>query len=382
MKRFTLTLAFIFVCVISVFAQNNGGDKSFEMFQGATVYEDGMMQILAGLRDLIWGEGSEFVDDAKALSAIFMIIFFAIKSYEMMSGDKPLEIMPLLRPFSLAMIILWWNVFVRVIAFPCQLVENQSKDKWKIAQTGADNLRVKRAMLMKEMADSLYNFQARSTVAEKESDTWYNQAWDQVSSTVKRGISTVVAPILELKQRLQISVQLLLTQLLEIVAVWILRIATYCVLFIQVLYSSILVLLGPFAVAVSILPAFRDSFTTWIARFISVNLYAAIAYLIMWLSAFMQQYAMNAEISRYEGILHGGVSANKMAELAVFASNGILSFGTVIITFIIGAIAMFTVPSISTWIVSTSGITSAASTFGRQASLVTSAGKKAVGSFF
>ena len=383
MKKFTLTLLIIIICGLTAFAQDStGNNKAFDMFQGAEVYEDGMMQMLTGLRDQIWGQGVDFVNDAKALSAIFMIIFFAIRSYEMMVGDKQMEIMPLLRPFGLSMIILWWNVFVRMVAFPCELVENQAKDKWQTAQVEADNLRVKRAELMKEMADSLYNFQAQTSVAEKESDTWYGQAWDQVTSTVKQGISTVVRPILELKQRLQISLQLLLTQLLELIAVWILRIATYFVFFIQVFYSSLLVLLGPFAIAVSILPAFRDSFTTWVARFISVNLYGAIAYLIMWLSAYIQQYAMTVEISRYQGILHGSGTANKMAELAIFASNGILSFGTVIVTFLIGAIAMFTVPSISTWVVSTSGISSAASTFGRQASVASKVVTKTVTGVF
>jgi hypothetical protein len=59
-----------------------------------------------------------------------------------------------------------------------------------------------------------------------------------------------------------------------------------------------------------------------------------------------------------------------------------LSFGTVIIVFLIGAICMFTVPSISTWIISTSGITSASSSFGRGAATVTGLARKASGSFF
>jgi hypothetical protein len=169
---------------------------------------------------------------------------------------------------------------------------------------------------------------------------------------------------------------------LELIAVWVLRIATYFVFFLQIIYSSVLVILGPFAVAVSILPAFRDSFSTWVARFISVNLYGTIAYLIMWLSAYIQQYSLNVEISRYQGILHGSATTNKMAEVAVFASNGILSFGTVIISFLIGAIAMFTVPSISTWIVSSSGASSAVSTFGRNAGVVTSVLRKTVSGGF
>jgi hypothetical protein len=67
--------------------------------------------------------------------------------------------------------------------------------------------------------------------------------------------------------------------------------------------------------------------------------------------------------------------------MAAFAANGILSFGTVIIVFVIGAICMFTVPSISTWIISTSGITSATSTAGRSAATVYAVGRRVAGSF-
>ena len=73
-----------------------------------------------------------------------------------------------------------------------------------------------------------------------------------------------------------------------------------------------------------------------------------------------------------------GLNAN-IEKMAVFAGNGLLSFGTVIIVFLIGAICMFTVPSISTWIISTSGISSASSTFGRSAGTVYSSVKKVAG---
>jgi hypothetical protein len=87
-----------------------GYKKSLEFLQGNGVYEEGVMVFLTGLKDSIWTHFGLFITDAKALSAIFMIIFFAIKSYEMMSGDKRMEIMPLLRPFGLVMVIrqTWW----------------------------------------------------------------------------------------------------------------------------------------------------------------------------------------------------------------------------------------------------------------------------------
>ena len=83
-----------------------------------------------------------------------------------------------------------------------------------------------------------------------------------------------------------------------------------------------------------------------------------------------------------EDFAHVARASHKIAHAAMkaFAANGILSFGTVIIVFVIGAICMFTVPSISTWIISTSGISSAASNFGRGATTMASA-TRIVGSF-
>jgi hypothetical protein len=383
---------FICLCLLSFsgFAQTTdppapidtaSSNKTLEFLQGDGVYENGVMVFLQQLRSSIWTHFGLFIDDAKALAAIFMIIFFAIKSYEMMVGDKKLEIMPLLRPFGLAMVILWWGVFVQVIAFPTDNVEAQTNQMYSSEQVNVDNLRLERSNLMLAVANSLYTYQAQADVAEKESDTWYGQAWDAVTSTVKEGISSIVSPLIEMKNRLTVGMQLLFTQLLELIGIWILRIAVYIIFMLQIIYSSILVILGPFAVAVSVLPAFRDSFSTWIARFVSVNLYSGIAYLIMYLCGLMQEYALTSEISKYQELVGKDGTAANMQKLAWFASNGILSFGTVIIVFLIGAICMFTVPSISTWIISTSGVTSATSTAGRSAGMVVATARRVAGSF-
>jgi hypothetical protein len=340
--------------------------NTFNYLQGNGVYEDGMMHFLQAMKATIWTHYDAFIADAQALSAIFMIIFFSIKAYEMMSGDKQLEIMPLLRPFALVMVILWWSSFTQVIAYPTDVVENKTEAMFDGSQTTVNDLRMQRAQLMVTVGDSLMSMQAQTETASTEASTWYEKAWDSVTSAVKSGFSAIWNPIIELRNRLQVGMQLLVTSLLETLAIWILRTCVYIIFVVQIIFSTILIILGPFAVAVSILPAFRDSFTTWVARFISVNLYSGIAYLVMYIASLFQQYALEAEITRYQTLLTP--SGNTTQALAMFASNGVLSFGMVIVTFLIGGLSMLTVPSISTWIVSTSGITSAASTMGRGAS--------------
>src|SRR3978361_2244328 len=119
MRKKLLLIVLLSFSVSGVFAQATATDnsKTLEYLQGDGVYEQGVMVFLKGLKDSIWTHFDLFITDAKALAAIFMIIFFAIKSYEMMVGDKQLEIMPLTRPFDLAMVILGWGGCVTMITF-------------------------------------------------------------------------------------------------------------------------------------------------------------------------------------------------------------------------------------------------------------------------
>lgn len=350
---------------------------TFNFLQGNGVYEEGMMHFLKNMKETIWTHYDAFLIDAQALCAIFMLIFFAIKSYDMISGDKRLQIMPLLRPFGLVMVILWWPAFTRVVAFPGELIQNRTEALFDGSQVEINNLRMERAKLMVDVADELFKLQASTEVAKIEADTWYENAWESVKSSVKEGFSEVWNPVVEMRNRLQVSLQLLASSLLETLAIWILRISVYVIFIVQIIFSTILIILGPFSVAASILPAFQRSFTEWIARFVSVSLYSGIAYLVMYVASLFQHYALQAEISRYTELLSS--DEHSIEKLSWFAANGVLSFGIVIITFIIGALTMFTVPSISTWIVSTSGVSSAASAMGSGASRMSHVATAAIG---
>lgn len=343
--------------------------------QGNGVYEEGMMHFLKQMKNTIWTHYDAFIADAQALCAIFMLIFFAIKIYEMMAGDKQLEIMPLLRPFGLVMVILWWPTFTRVIAYPTDVVASKTEAMFDGSQTEINNLRIQRAKLMVDLSDQLLKVQAETETAKTEADTWYGKAWESVKSSVKEGFAEVWNPIVEMRNRMQIGFQLLVTSVFETLAIWLLRICVYIIFIVQIIFSTVLIILGPFSIAASILPAFRDSFSTWIARFVSVNLYSGIAYLVMYISSLFQHYALEAEITRYQAIVE--TAGPNLEKLTVFAGNGLFSFGIVICTYVIGALTMLTVPSISTWIISTSGISSAASTMGRGASNMSRMIKKA-----
>lgn len=361
------------------FAQvtNGGYQKTLEFLQGNGVVDEGPMVFLEKLRHAILPIFDIFIADAQALAAVFMIIFFAVKSYEMMSGDKNLEVMPLLRPFGLLMIIFYWGTFTQIVAYPTEIIAEKAQDKLKDEQQKVNHLRNERIEYVVAVKQYLISAQVDAMIATDEAKGVAESKgfWSSLGGKFK---DYVLSPIYEYSIRFELTLKMFVAQLLELMALWVFRTAVFILFMIQIIYASILAVLGPFAVAASILPAFRDSLTTWIARFISVNLYIGIGYIVMMLCAVFQHYAMEVEISRYQELMGPGGTNPNEAALAVYATEGVLSFGTLIITYLTGAVCILTVPSISTWIISTSGISSAVSTMGRSGGQGAAAARRAI----
>ena len=376
MKNKNKLLSLLMLVMIAIpllnFAQTQPPEEyknAVDWAQGGNILEDWFMKaFLQGWKAKVWEEYGTFIDMARAIGGCLAIIYFAIKSYEMMTGDKKLEIMPLLRPFGLCMIIINWKVFITIIAFPTDLIANAMASKQETQQAKVNNLRYIRSQYQYAMIQELYEKSAETKIAGETAKKFWDDPVGAIGSEIKETAMSVARPILAMKEKFEIGIQLALTQGLELLALWILRIAVYVVFAIQIIYTGILIMLGPFSVALSIHPMFKDSLSTWISRFISVNLYLGIAFIVMFVGGVLQEFAMMSEIKKYAEVVgqNGGVvDASKFMYLKM---NGIMSFGVVIISFLISAITMFTVPTISTWIVSTSGATSAVSTMGRAGS--------------
>jgi len=345
--------------------------KALDWAQGGKLFDDWFMDaFLSGWKDIIWSEFDTFIDLARVIAGFMTLLFFAGRAYEMMTGEKKWEILPLMRPFALTMIILYWGPFVQLVSFPTDILASAMWEKQELQQEEVNNLRYIRAEYQYAMVDQLYNYSAQTELAAEQSKSFLEDPLGTMGRSIKEGVEAVVAPVLELKQKLQLGIQLAMSQGLEALALVILRVAVYTIFAVQIIYTGIMIMLGPFSVAMSILPTFRESFSTWLARFISVNLYLTIALIIMFVGGIFQEFAMQSEIDRYAEIVTRDGTLISMEKLMFLKLIGLLSFGTVIITFLMTAICMTTVPSISTWIVSTGGASSAISTMGRSAPLI------------
>lgn len=348
-------------------------DKAIEFMEGGNVLQDWFMEVfLNGYRDVLLQNWNAFTDIAVALGGCFALLYFSLKAYELMTGDKEFQILPLLRPFALLMIIINWGAFISIIDVPMKLMAQTAAEDYYDSLQETKNLRVTRASYQKQLAETLFTEAAENEIAAETAKRSFFD--DPIGVTKDAAIDTMVKPIMELKQKLTISLQHMLTQLLELLALWILRIMVYLMFCLQIIYTAVLVLLGPISVAFSITPMFKEAFKSWLSRYISVQFYLVIAFLVLNIGNALQRIAMTAEIDRYKELVTQDGTVVSLEKIMWVQANGVLSFGFVIVSFLVSAIAILSVPKVSTWIITTSGTSGVFSGAGRAAQVAATKG--------
>ena len=151
--------------------------------------------------------------------------------------------------------------------------------------------------------------------------------------------------------------QSMLNELINTLALIILRTCTYFIFFIQKIWIYVLITLGPIAVGMSLIPGFENSLNSWVAKFINVCLYTFIAYTIINIGQqlIIAGYTMEAErmneIIKDEGT---DLSLQKLANfIGKFGFFSTVMFSTV--AYLVTAIGVLMTPSIADAIVSAGG---------------------------
>lgn len=313
------------------------------------IIDQHMLDLFQGLFAAITDHLSIYLNDAQAVTAIFMLMYFGIKAYGMMVADEPLQIMPLLRPFGLAMVIIFWAEFVGLINYPMEYISIKSQGMFRDRITQVDAASQERMLLIDEVAKRLIETSAEVEQVKDGStdEDWYETLgidFDALFDQMKGYFIIIMSKI-----------KFFIMQVVEFMVITCFQVCSYFIFFLQIIFGAILVLLGPFAFAFSVLPGFKDAYIHWVGRYIAVSLYSTIGYIVMSLSMVIVQYGIERETELLQYIL------NNEAAFILYVSQNDGGANFFIVSLLLGAFVMLTIPAISTWIISTSGVTHAIS---------------------
>lgn len=313
------------------------------------IIDDEILELFDGLFTMMLNDSTFFVADAQILACLFTFLYMGIIGYGMMSGDKRLEIMPILRPFAIGLVIIFWVPFINVISAPLIGLEDKARGRFQSQNTEIQILAEQRYQLIDSVANAMVDVQVELEEGGEEVDDSYFSGVLDIGSTIFNQAKSW-------QLKIQNRMKQLLREMIEFVCLAIFQVAVYGVLFIKVIFLFILAVLGPFAFAFSILPGYRDAYISWISRYISVFLYGTIAYLVIWMSLRFVKLALDIEIEALRELLNPSNGADRdMVIMAYMTGSGGWDIAIYIVSLLVGAFCILCVPVIATWIIPTSG---------------------------
>lgn len=331
------------------------------------ILDNAVFELFRQLEGYLRGDSRFFVQDAQAIAAISMLLYFGIKGFGLLSGDEKWEIMPLLRPFALTLVIIFWTQFVNLIEYPFQVFEARTEALYDDGNEEVSLLMIERNQLITEYAKKLTEVSQDVEDADAEES-------DGIMGMIGVDIDDLIQEAKSLYLIVLTKIRYVIEQMINFIVLAFFQVCTYIVFFLQMFFKHVLIILGPLAFALSIIPAFKDSYTTWIGRFISVALYSTIARIVLITAMTFVKYALNFEIQMYERLM---ADENAFILYATTSNSISTSF---IVALLTGAIAMLTIPVVSTWIVNTSGVGQAVGKMAKGGmSVVTGAAKAGTG---
>ncbi len=322
-------------------AQGNLWDLHVDQTEVGSFLSEHVIKLNNKLKTVGISSADTLMGVAKALGAIFALIVAAQKAYKMMTLDGKFEVLEIMRPVLFALVIANSGYIVQAVTAPGEALEAHFQSVYKEKCVTVNNLREQRS----SFAGAFRNMISEKTNAAEEVEKSFVEnaidgavdLWNKVTN-----IGTTVESLLFAKIFGWVD------EILVFIGEIFFQIAVYFIFFIRALFLTVLTLFGPIQLACSILPAWKDTWATWIGRLVSVSLYGAMAYLVMIYSLYLLQFAYEVDCAKIQAITTGAVGGG-ITTLWDYVTGLLSSSCMVFIAYLCGTLAMSTVPEMASW---------------------------------
>ncbi|GEM53015.1 plasmid transfer protein [Empedobacter brevis NBRC 14943 = ATCC 43319] len=352
----------LFCCILAIllpvigFAQTDADYNNLLQFlKGDGAFEKWFMEVFTKLDNKVQDEavGSALV--GRAIGGLGALMYLGYMGWQMAAGDREWEITPMLKPILIGFTLVYWSGFVNLIQAPFEAIAEPGIAIFSDIESEVNDLRVQRFKKQQQLLDAVIKLKAEedakqdviNNTGKDADDSWFD---------ISEGLDKLIQPIKEWQIRMQFQMQKLVAELIEFVCLSILRVCVYLIFFIQKIWAYILIILGPIAVGMSLVPGFENSLYSWVSKFININLYTFVAYTIINIGQQLIASGYMMEIERYDTLLTNGTISNLDA-LLVYVSNSGMIYNQLFtcVAYIVTGIGVLMTPTIADTIVTAGG---------------------------
>ena len=338
------------------FAQTDSDYSNLLQFlKGDGAFEKWFMEVFTKLDNSVQdsAQGSALV--GRAIGGLGALMYLGYMGWQMAAGDREWEITPMLKPILIGFTLVYWTGFVNLIQAPFEAIAQPGIAIFSDIESEVNDLRVQRFKKKQQLLDAVIKLKAEedakqeiiNNTNEDADDSWYD---------ISDGIDKLIQPIKEWSIRMDFQLQKLVAEIIEFLCLSILRVCVYLIFFIQKIWAYILIILGPIAVGMALVPGFENSLYSWVSKFININLYTFVAYTVINIGQQLIASGYTMEIERYDTLLTNGTITNLDA-LMLYVSNSGMIYNQLFtcVAYIVTGIGVLMTPTIADTIVTAGG---------------------------
>ncbi|MGG7550704.1 hypothetical protein ACQ7CX_08750 [Chryseobacterium arthrosphaerae] len=338
------------------FAQTDGDYSNLLQFlKGDGAFEKWFMEVFTKLDNSVQDSAAGSALVGKAIGGLGALMYLGYMGWQMAAGDREWEITPMLKPILIGFTLVYWSGFVSMIQAPFEAIAEPGISIFSEIESEVNDLRIERFKKQQQLLDAVIKLKAEEdakqevieNTTEDADDSWFD---------ISEGLDKLIQPIKEWSIRMEFQMQKLVAELIEFVCLSILRVCVYLIFFIQKIWAYILIILGPIAVGMALVPGFENSLYSWVSKFININLYTFVAYTIINIGQQLIASGYTMEIERYDTLLSNGTITNLDA-LMVYVSNSGMIYNQLFtcVAYVVTGIGVLMTPTIADSIVSAGG---------------------------
>ena len=338
------------------FAQTDSDYGNLLQFlKGDGAFEKWFMEVFTKLDNSVQdsAQGSALV--GRAIGGLGALMYLGYMGWQMAAGDREWEIVPMLKPILIGFTLVYWTGFVNLLQAPFEAIAEPGIAIFSDIESEVNDLRIERFKKQQQLLDAVIKLKAEEdakqevieNTTEDADDSWFD---------ISEGLDKLIQPIKEWSIRMEFQMQKLVAELIEFCCLSVLRVCVYFIFFIQKIWAYILIILGPIAVGMALVPGFENSFYSWVSKFININLYTFVAYTIINIGQQLIASGYTMEIERYDTLLSNGTITNLDA-LMVYVSNSGMIYNQLFtcVAYIVTGIGVLMTPTIADTIVTAGG---------------------------
>lgn len=267
---------------------------------------------------------------AKGIAGIGALLYVSYRVWQALARSEPIDVFPLLRPFVVGICIMFFptivlgslNGILNPIVKGCHgLLEEQVFDM-NDYQAAKDKAEID---LMKQCGLGFI-------ADDKEFDEDIERlGWRPEGAAVLGAMYQI---------REMFSLRSLIFEIMRSILEFIFEAAALVIDTIRTFFLIVLAVLGPIAFAISNFDGFQPTLVHWMGKYVSVYLWLPISDLFSAILSRVQTLTLQYDIDN--------MATNPFAET--------LSGGAALLFLVIGIVGYFTIPSVATWVVQTSGL--------------------------